>query len=332
MPLNRTQSLSILGIFIILGASASVVFILNMSQNPPPNPDGATVLTITIAGEEHNYTMTELQVLPSATGLGGFIKTAATPPTPSGPFNYTGVLMTNLLADVGNLPENYSLQVLSSDGYTTYFTKNEVQGVMEAFDSTTAESIGNRLFLMVLAYHEDGAPLSEEIGGPLRIIFLPDGDYMSAGHSWPKFVTSISVIDETDPWSLELDGVTSWNMTHDTYYSLGSCPHHRRTISHDGANYSGVRLWTIIASMDGGIDDHYSFNGSLVSTNYTVRVWSGTGESVNFTSYQVAYNDGLLIAGWVDNELLISPDWPLILVTSDGLTLGNVVGIEMYGW
>jgi hypothetical protein len=322
--------MSLLGIIMILGAAVSVVFLLQLSQTQPENGD--VVLTVSISGNEKNYTMDELIALPSTMGLGGFVKTAANPPTPSGPYNYTGVLMTNLLTDVGNLPENYSLQVLSSDGYATYFTKDEVQGVMEAYDSTTAESIGDRLFLMLLAYHEEGEALSEEAGGPLRIVFIPDGDYMSAGHSWPKFVTSITVIDETDPWSLELEGVESWNMTHDTYYSLGSCPHHRRSITYNDAEYSGVALWTIVSSMDGGQDDHYSFNGSLVLNNYTVRVWSGSGVSKNFTSFQIAYNNSLLIAGWIDDELLVAPEWPLVLITSDGLALGNIIRIEMFGW
>jgi hypothetical protein len=84
--------------------------------------------------------------------------------------------------------------------------------------------------------------------------------------------------------------------------------------------------------MDGGEDDHYSFNASLVSNNYTVSVWSGSGQSANFTSYQIAYNNSLLIAGWIDDELLGHPDWPLIFITNDGFALGNIVRIEMFGW
>jgi len=233
---------------------------------------------------------------------------------------------------VGTLPENYSLEVLSSDGYTTYFTKSEVQGVLEAYDSTTGEPIGPRNFTMIVAYQESGELLPEEYGGPLRIAFLPEGDYMSAGHSWPKYVANLTILDETEPWSLELEGVVSWNMTHDVYYSLGSCPHHRKSITYNDVVYSGVALWTLVSSMDGGNDVHYSFNSSLIATNYTVTIWSGSGNSITFTSWELAYNNSLLIAGWADERLLVPPDWPLKLVTSDGYVLGNIVRIVMTGW
>jgi len=332
MPTIKNKPLSILVIAMILVTATAVVFLVQLptTQN---NPDNETiVLTVSSSDVTMNYTMNGLMALPSITGLAGFVRTGVSPPTISGLYNYTGVAVSTLFADIGTLPENYSLEVLSSDGYTTYFNKSEVQGILEAYDSVSAEPIGPRNFTMVLAYQEDGVPLSEEYGGPLRMVFLPDGDYMSAGHSWPKYIANLTIIDETEPWSLELDGVSSWNMTHDVYYSLGSCPHHRKSITRDDVMYSGVALWTLVASMDGGNDDHYSFNSSLISTNYSITVWSGTGDSISFTSYEIAFNNSLLIAGWADEELLVPPDWPLKLVTSAGFLLSNIITIEMTGW
>jgi hypothetical protein len=121
-------------------------------------------------------------------------------------------------------------------------------------------------------------------------------------------------------------------MTHDVYYSLGSCDHHRKTVTLNDTLYAGVALWTIIASMDGGNDIHYSFNNSLVPTNYTVTVWSETGSHFNFTSYEVAFNNDIVIAGWVNEILLVPPEWPLKLVTADGIFLDSIVRIEMTGW
>ncbi|MCJ7818102.1 MAG: molybdopterin-dependent oxidoreductase [Candidatus Thorarchaeota archaeon] len=328
----RNKTLSVLGIVMILVTALSVVFLVQQPTNQNNLDDGPIVLTVRISDATINYTMNGLRTFPPITGLAGFIKTGVSPPTISGPYNYTGVKVSDLFADIGTLPENYSLEVLSSDGYTTYFTKSEVQGIIEAYDSVTAETIGPRNFTMIIAYQENEEPLSEEYGGPLRMVFLPDGNYVSAGHSWPKYIANLTIIDETDPWTLEFDGVSSWNMTHDIYYSLGSCPHHRISIYHDDVMYSGVALWTLVASMDGGHDDHYSFNTSLISTNYSIIVWSGTGESILFTSYEVAFNNSLLIAGWADEELLVPPDWPLKLVTSDGFLLGNIVKIVMTGW
>jgi hypothetical protein len=332
MPFTRNKILSVFVILIVLTTVVSIVFLIQQPTNDNEDEVRNIALTITVGDNDANYTIDELMTLPSTSGLGSFVRTGVSPPTFSDPYNYTGVNILDLLTGVGTLPENYSLEVLSSDGYTTYFNKSEVHGVLEAYNSTTGEPIGPRNFTMIVAYMEGEEMIAEEYGGPLRVVILPEGEYLSAGHSWPKYVANLTIIDDTEPWSLELDGVTPWNMTHDVYYSLGSCPHHRKDIAQEDIVYSGVTLWTLIASMDGGTDDHYSFNSSLISTNYTVTVWSGTGASISFTSYEVAYNNSLLIVGWADEELLKAPDWPLLLVTSDGYLLGNIVRIVMTGW
>ena len=325
---NRKTVLAVTAIVIVIIASVSVVFLFQ-SQN---QSELDIVLTVNVSDSSTNYTIDDLTKMPNITGCTGFVKTGTSPAVIVSPSNWTGIPLVYLLALTGSLPMNYSLQVLSSDGYTSYFTMTEVQGTIEAYNSSTAEPIGPRNFTMVLAYMQNGELLTNETGGPLRLVLFPDGDYLSAGHSWPKFVQEITVIDETEPWYLELKGVNSWNMTHDIYYSLGSCPHHRKNITLNDVLYAGVALWTIISSMDGGDDIHYSFNNSLVSTNYTVTVWSDTGSHLNFTSYEIAFNNNIILAGWTDEMLLVPPEWPLKLVTSGGLFLDNIVQIEISGW
>jgi DMSO/TMAO reductase YedYZ molybdopterin-dependent catalytic subunit len=326
--LNRRIALAITAIVIVIIASLSVAFLLQ----PRNQSELDIVLTVNVGDSSTNYTLDDLTSLPNITGTAGFVKTGTNPYVIVDPSNWTGIPLVHLLSLTGSLPMNYSLQVLSSDGYITYFTMAEVQGSVEAYNSSTAELIGPKNFTMVLAYIQNGELLTNETGGPLRLVLFPDGNYISAGHSWPKYVREITVIDETEPWQLELNGVISWNMTHDIYYSLGSCPHHRKNITLNDTIYAGVALWTLIASMDGGNDIHYSFNNSLVSTNYTVTVWSGSGSHLNFTSYEIAFNNDLIIAGWANETLLSPPEWPLKLVTAEGLSLDNIVRIEMSGW
>ncbi len=326
--LNRRTVLAVVTIVIVIIASLTVIFILQ----PQNQSELDIVLTVNVGDSSTNYTLDDLTSLPSVTGNTGFVKTGTYPPVIVSPSNWTGIPLVHLLSLDDNLPMNYSLQIVSSDGYITYFTMAEVQGSIEAYNSSTAEPIGPRNFTMVLAYMQNGEPLTNETGGPLRLVLFPDGDYLSAGHSWPKFVREITVIDETEPWHLELKGVNSWNMTHDVYYSLGSCPHHRKNITLNDIPYAGVALWTIISSMDGGDDTHYTFNNSFVSTNYTVTVWSGTGSHLNFTSYDIAFNNNLILAGWADEMILVPPEWPLKLVTTGGIFLDNIVRIEMSGW
>ncbi len=326
--LNRRTVLAVTAIVIVIIASLTVVFILQ----PQNQSELVTVLTVNVRDSSTNYTIDDLTNLLSITGYTGFVKTGTNPSVIVEPSNWTGIPLVHLLSLTDNLPVNYSLQILSSDGYITYFTMGEMQGSFEAYNISTGEPIGPRNFTMVLGYMQNGEQLTNETGGPLRLVLFPDGDYLSAGHSWPKFVQEISVIDETAPWDLELKGVISLNMTHDVYYSLGSCPHHRKNITLNDVLYAGVALWTIISSMDGGEDIHYSFNNSLVSTNYTVTVWSGTGSHLNFTSYEMAFNNNIILAGWTDEMLLVSPEWPLKLVTAGGFFLDNIVRIEMSGW
>ena len=326
--LDRRTVHAVVTIVIVIIASLTVIFILQ----PQNQSELDIVLTVNVGDSSTNYTLDDLTSLPSVTGNTGFVKTGTYPPVIGNPTNWTGVPVLHLLSLVDNLPANHSLQILSADGYMTYFNMTEVQGSVEAYNSTTGESIGPRDFTMVLAYKQNGEFLTNETGGPLRLALIPEGDYVSAGHSWPKLVRKITIIDETDPWSLELKGVNSWNMTHDVYYSLGSCPHHRKNTTLNDVRYFGVALWTIISSMDGGNDVHYSFNNSLVSTNYTVTVWSDTGSHLNFTSYDIAFNNNLILAGWADEMILVPPEWPLKLVTAGGLFLDNIVRIEMSGW
>ncbi|MFW9843235.1 MAG: molybdopterin-dependent oxidoreductase, partial [Candidatus Thorarchaeota archaeon] len=280
----------------VIAASLSVVLILQQSGTPE------TVLTINLNDSSWNYTMVDL-ASSGETSEAGFVKTGTYPPVVVEPSNWTGVSVLTLLSQIENMPANYSLQILSSDGYITYFTMAEVQGEIESFDSTSGNSIGLGNFTMMLAFQQNGELLDNETGRPLRVVWIPEGDYISAGHSWPKFVREITIIDETDPWSLDLRGIDSWNMTHDVYYSLASCPHHRKYITLNDASYYGVALWTIISSMDGGSDVHYSFNNSLVSTNYTVTLWNSTGGHMNFTSYNIAFNNNIVLAGWIGDTL-----------------------------
>ncbi|RDE13299.1 MAG: hypothetical protein C4K48_08695 [Candidatus Thorarchaeota archaeon] len=326
--LSRGTGLAVSIIAIVAVASLTVVFFLQ-----PQTPiDTELVLTINVGDSSDNYTMSDLYSLPSITCSAGFVKTGTSPYTIVNPSNWTGIPLAQLLSRTGSLPENYSLRILSSDGYDTYFTVSECEGSLEAYNSSTAEPIGIQNFTMVLAYRQNGESISNETGGPLRLIMRPDGDYMSAGHTFAKYIREISVVDRTQPWSLELKGVLEWNMTHDVYYSLGSCTHHRKSITLNGTLYAGVALWTIVSSMDGGNDIHYSFNNSLVPTNYTITVWSETGSYLNFTSYEIAFNNDIVIAGWADEILLLPPEWPLKLVTASGASLDSVIRIEMTGW
>ncbi|MFW9919036.1 MAG: hypothetical protein ACFFED_05510 [Candidatus Thorarchaeota archaeon] len=297
---------------------------ISVMNRPQPEAD---ILTIKSGSTTLGYTLSEIMDLPSETGLGGYKKSSG---TIVGPFEYTGVSVEYLLNQTGILPVEYTIEVISDDGYTTYYNRTQVdEGVFEAYDES-GNPIGPQEFTLILAYAEGGSPLPE--GGPLRIATLSEDSYLSDGHWWAKLVVNITLIDEVEPWLLSLSGVQDWEMPHDTYYALASCSHHRTEVTFDSTTYAGVPLWTIVSSMDGGEDAHYTFNVSLAVAGYNVSIMDDIGTSVNLTSVQLAGNASIVIAGWANGTLLEGGDWPLMLVTSEGTMLGNVIRIEMWGF
>lgn len=288
-----------------------------------------TVLTVKVGGVVTSYSMNQLLKLPSVTGVGGYKKSGTPNGTLMGPFSCTGISVLDLLNRTGPLPANYSVRMISSDNYETIFNRTQVEGFFEGYNKTTGVSVGRVNCTLMLAYVANGSLLDGN--GPLRAVMLNE-DYFTDSHFWAKFVVNITLIDEVKPWSLDLRGVQSWNMTHDTYYSLASCAHHRRTIAVGEDAFWGVALWTIVASMDGGNDTHYTFDVSLATHGYQVVLYDGAGHNATFTAAQMAGNYSIVVAGWVNGELLLSPDYPLVLVTPGHLLLGNIVRIDMIGW
>jgi hypothetical protein len=84
--------------------------------------------------------------------------------------------------------------------------------------------------------------------------------------------------------------------------------------------------------MDGVDDEHYLFNTTLLATNYNVTLYDSMGNNVTLNCWSVTQNMSILVAGWVNGALLSDPDWPLKLVTPEGLVLGDLVRVELVGW
>jgi hypothetical protein len=329
METRQIVAVAITAVLLVAGGAAFIIFIQN------PGGDGNTTTTtesdndptasvdVMVGDSTQTYSFAELKGLPSITGEGGYMKSTG---TIVGPFTYTGVSVYTLLSSVAEVPAGYTLEVRSGDGYTTYFTRAQVEGRFDGY-TPTGEPAGVINCTLLLAYYEDGAPLPT--GGPLRIVTLNEGGNLTDGHFWAKDVVNITLIDEVEPWELQLKGIETWNMTHDDYYSVASCPHHSRSITVGSDTYSGVALWTVVSAMDGADDEHYLFNGSLALEGYDVVITDGEGNNVTISSISLAYNYSIIVAGWMNETLLEAPEWPLTLVTSAGVLISNIVSMEM---
>ncbi|HHH79796.1 MAG TPA: hypothetical protein ENL13_02710 [Thermoplasmatales archaeon] len=124
----------------------------------------------------------------SFTGSGRYIKKSG---TIVGPNNYTGVRISMLLKDVPNLPENFTIEAIASDGYTVNYTYDEVKGYVAVYNESGNETgIGN--LTMIIAYKENGVLLNESTGGPLRIAFVDEGA-ISSSRLWIRSLVSLSI-------------------------------------------------------------------------------------------------------------------------------------------
>ena len=312
-------SLGTVGVLILTGGPTGGDTTTTTDVAPDPN---ARVM-VSVGNTTESYNFTQLKGMDSVTGWGGYKKTTG---TIVGPYTYTGVPMLSLLSSVGTVPAGYSLEVRSRDGYTTYLSRAQVEGRFEGY-TPDGEDAGTINCTLLLAYYEDNAPL--ESGGPLRIVTMNEDGNLTDGRLWAKDVINITLIDEVEPWQLELHGIDTWNMTHDEYYSAASCAHHNREIAVGNITYSGVALWTIVAAMDCADDVHFQFNDTLATEGYDVVVFDGNGKNVTISSASMAYNYSIILAGWVNQELLTSPDWPLALVTPAGVLISNIVSMQM---
>ena len=141
-----------------------------------------------------NYTLEELETFQYYIANGTMIKTGWLPEVVlEGPNVYTGIKMTILLNEVNNLPDDYTISVLSSDNKTIEFNISEIQGNVDIYNET-GNITGNTGVTMILAYKKDGEYLNRTEEGYLRIVFVDD-DKITASNLWAKKVVTIIIND-----------------------------------------------------------------------------------------------------------------------------------------
>jgi DMSO/TMAO reductase YedYZ molybdopterin-dependent catalytic subunit len=286
--------------------------------------DGATTVDLTLY---------DLQSMDTMTSDGGLIKSTG---TVEGPFEFTGVALRDLV-DLVYSGDDYSLEVVATDGYTMTYTNAQVEnGTYEHYDSTGA-SLGTDDFTMVVAYAQDGLPLVDII---LRIAIIDDSAPITDGHFWAKHVRTVNVVSPVKDYTLEINGTKFYEMDRPTFESIASCDYHALSWSFENETgthtYTGVSLWTLVSAVDGadGPDNEYLFNDLLAFAGYSVRVTAEDGYNKVFTSMQVARNDSIIVADKLDGEPLPDGEWPLRIVgdwLSGSMKVSQVVNISLEG-
>jgi hypothetical protein len=155
-------------------------------------PIGEEILSIIYESQKTNFTLSELEALEAYSGSGSYLKIGALPDIIiDGPYNFTGVKFSTLISQIDSLPKNYNITVTASDGWTSEFTKDQINGEIELYNET-GEKIEEGNATMTLAYIEDNEYINEN-DGPLRIAFIGE-NVITASNLWSKAVEIIEII------------------------------------------------------------------------------------------------------------------------------------------
>lgn len=290
----------------------------------PVNADDPIVLTVVGNDQTKTYTLTDLQALPAYEGWYGQINShgTITPPQP-----VKGVTLGTLLGEIGGMTEEQSCDVTSSDGYgMTYLYKQAIEGDVPVYDDVTgAEEEPAGALTAVLLYEVNGAPLTVEQGGPLRLAFCQkqDLDQVVDGHLLPKWVNKIQLRAALPDWTVKMYGLKRKNGKRQTsildrasYQSCAAPGCHGRTwVSPAGQPWSGVNLSYIMGRVDGGPshgDD--ALNLRLAMKGYRIKLVSATGKYRIVSSRTMLRSKKIILANKRGGVDLGARYYPLRLV------------------
>ena len=220
--------------------------------------------------------------------------------------------------------QGYSIKVTGNDGYAINFESADIA-------HSNGYIVANRL---------NGQPLPEfrinttKPCYPLQMI----GVNISAG----KLVGSIKEIElvglptPSKGWTLHMDGEITDTISQQ-YFEQGIVCHHNVTYTDtDGTVWTGVPLWDLVGAVDDiETTSHWTFNDTLATEGYTVRVSAGDGFNTTFASAAIAHNNSYIVANTANGVPLTGSAYPLKLVgpmiTSGKQKIGNISRISLEG-
>ncbi|MFX1561666.1 MAG: hypothetical protein ACFFBL_13840 [Promethearchaeota archaeon] len=147
-------------------------------------------LVVDVAGTVEGFKLREITKRTSISGEGGYRRSNG---IISGPFNFTGVSVFDLISGVATLPSNYTLIAIAIDGWNSQYTKAEVEGTVDGY-TPTGDPLEEIQSTMLIAYEEDGSPIADE-DGPLRIVFINEDGNLTDGYRWVRQVICLTILE-----------------------------------------------------------------------------------------------------------------------------------------
>jgi len=211
MAENNSNKMITIALAAVICIAAIVLLYTNLPQDntndetdngtPDDNQSAepAVILTVTYNNTDYNYTLEDLESFTTTTGTGRYVKSKLLPDTVlitpdlnESAWSFTGVAVSTLLDEFNSIPDNYNITVTASDGWTSTYTKEQVDGTIDIYNET-GNVTSTTGATMILAYKQDTEYISED-PGPLRISLVGD-DIITLSNLWSKMVVSIEIVE-----------------------------------------------------------------------------------------------------------------------------------------
>ena len=141
-------------------------------------------------GQQVTLSFDEVKSLPSVEARGGFFSTVG---VVYGPYTVKGIPIETLCDMVGGMTETDVLFVAAQDGYSSVYDYDQVTGEIDTFSPEPLRLAPGGAIRFLLIYEQDGKPLSDEDGKPLRLAIVNPDDLITEGRWWVKWVNRIEI-------------------------------------------------------------------------------------------------------------------------------------------
>jgi len=287
------------------------------------------ILTVSDVDTTVNFTYADFQALGMVSGYGG-IKT--TTERVSGPDQYSGVNLMDLIELVDASGEAVSVQVEASDGYAITFSSEQIKnGRYLTYDPKTGKEISVEGLTTILASEMNGELLDVEQSGHLRLrIISREASQVTDGHWSVKFINQIKVKPLIQDWVLNLEGAVEEIMDRATFESGTAEKCHQAVyVDTSGNEWMGIPLWLLLGRVDDEVTHgDNAFNDELATSGYEVEILSKTGASVKLNSQDLMRNNKILMVYLMNGNPLTDADFPLRLIGEDVDEENEIVQIE----
>jgi DMSO/TMAO reductase YedYZ molybdopterin-dependent catalytic subunit len=288
---------------------------------------GDTVLEVTGPTGMKSYTLEQIKALKVTEGYGGMKSSTGriTPPTVQ-----KGVLIEDLLAEVGGLPDDMAVSIIAKDGYEMTMSATQLRsGEFLTYDMVTgAEKTVDGPLQVMVSFESDGRALNPESEGTLRLgIISAEQNQVTDGHWWVKWVTKIQVKPIEQDWSLSLSGAIAEEISKATFESGANVGcHGTEWTDADGNKWTGTPLYLLVGRVDDDVaHEGPAYNRELAKAGYDVQIVGADGKMVTVTSEAMYYNKNLIVADKMNGKPLSEDYWPLRLV-GEGIGAADTIG------